>query len=83
MILWVAYSGEIRDPAIFECHIDVLIPKSFGQIENSIESRSVRSCRNQSRVLQEVRCSTFYINTISTTMVWSHFARLVILAVGV
>jgi hypothetical protein len=38
-------------------------PKSFfGQIEGSIESRSVRSC--QSRVLRGSKCSAFYINTI-------------------
>jgi hypothetical protein len=64
----VAYSDRNRDPAIFECHIDVLIPKSFGQIESSIESRSVRSCRNQSRVLREASAVPS-ISTLSSTMV--------------
>jgi hypothetical protein len=53
--------------------------KSFGQIEGSIESRSVRSCRNQSRVLREASAVPSISTLSSTYHGWSHFARLVIL----
>jgi hypothetical protein len=42
--------------------------KIFGQIESSIESRSVRSCRNQSRVLRKSAVPSIS-TTLSSTMV--------------
>jgi hypothetical protein len=45
-----SYSIEIRDPAIFECHIDVLIPK------NLLDKLKVASSRDPSELSQSIEC---------------------------
>jgi hypothetical protein len=66
---------------MFECHIDVLIPKK------SLDKLKVKSSRDPSGVVainRECYGKVQYLLYLQHYLAqWSHFARLVILAVGV